>query len=324
MEKTQDRVTMQEVDPVALQLLVEYAYTGHIEISDENVQCLLPAASLLQIDVIREACCSFLLRQLHPSNCLGIHLFAHTHSCEQLQLSSHQYALEHFQEVSATEEFLSLSFEEISSLVSNNQLNVADEETVYSAVMRWLKHNFESRRTHFATLLSYVRLPLISRHFLIEQVLEESLIRQDSEAKDLLIEAMRYHLCPEERTESLHSARTKQRSPDGLEPYIFAIGGGSLFSIHSECEFYNPRDNSWSAVSSTSQRRSRAGVASLNRHIFAIGGYNGTKDMSSVEMYDPLVNAWTPTVSMGSKRSCLGVAALNDMIYAVGGYDGKY
>lgn len=39
-------------------------------------QVLLPASSLLQIQSVREACCKFLLRQLHPSNVLGIRSFA--------------------------------------------------------------------------------------------------------------------------------------------------------------------------------------------------------------------------------------------------------
>lgn len=41
-----------------------------------SLQVLLPASSLLQIHSVREACCKFLLRQLHPSNCLGIRSFA--------------------------------------------------------------------------------------------------------------------------------------------------------------------------------------------------------------------------------------------------------
>lgn len=43
------------------------------------LQVLLPASSLLQIHSVREACCKFLLRQLHPSNCLGIRSFAGTY-----------------------------------------------------------------------------------------------------------------------------------------------------------------------------------------------------------------------------------------------------
>lgn len=39
-------------------------------------QVLLPASSLLQINSVRDACCTFLMKQLHPTNCLGIRQFA--------------------------------------------------------------------------------------------------------------------------------------------------------------------------------------------------------------------------------------------------------
>ncbi len=37
-----------------------------------SLQTLLPAANLLQLTDVRDACCEFLLAQLHPTNCLGI------------------------------------------------------------------------------------------------------------------------------------------------------------------------------------------------------------------------------------------------------------
>ena len=79
VEKLQQEVTLHDVDAAALQQLVEYSYTGEILITEDNVQVLLPASSLLQISSVREACCKFLMRQLHPSNCLGIRSFAGTH-----------------------------------------------------------------------------------------------------------------------------------------------------------------------------------------------------------------------------------------------------
>ena len=62
---------------------------------------------------VREACCKFLMRQLHPTNCLGIRNFADTHSCKELHKRSHKFALENFQEVMNTEEFLLLPFSEV-------------------------------------------------------------------------------------------------------------------------------------------------------------------------------------------------------------------
>ena len=34
----------------------------------------------------------------------------------------------------------------------------------------------------------------------------------------------------------------------GAKAYLFAIGGGSLFAIHSECEVYNPRTDRWQSI----------------------------------------------------------------------------
>ena len=320
-ERNKSVITLHDLDMTALNLLVDYAYTGQICITEENVQSLLPAASLLQVSSVREACCKFLLRQLHPSNCLGIRSFADAHSCEELQTTSHKYALENFQEVALTEEFLLLPVTEVENLIASNQLNITNEENVYSAVMSWVKHDLKTREQYLGNLLQHVRLPLMERTFLLDQVSKDPLIKSNQSGKDLLIEAMIYHLSPEHRR-SMGTVRTQQRTPDGLKPYIFAIGGGSLFAIHNECEFYNPRLDRWGSLAPTSQRRSRAGVVALNRLVFAVGGYNGTKDLSSGEYYDPIVNKWTNIKHMGTKRSCLGVAALNGLIYVAGGYDG--
>lgn len=322
MEKSMSHIEIGEIDPIAMKLLIEFIYTGQLTITEANVLNLLPASSLLQLIIIRETCCQFLRNQLQPSNCLGIRKFADTHSCQELQVCSLKYALDNFQEVSLTEEFLSLSYEDIISLISDNHLNVADEETVYDATIRWIKHDSKSREIHFSTLLSHVRLPLIERNFLINQILVEPFVRENNQAKDLVIEAMKYHLSFENR--SGNSPRTQHRKPDGLTEFIFAIGGGSLFTTHNECEFFDPRDNTWLEFTPTNQRRSRAGVACLNRYIYVIGGYNnGSKTLSSVEFFDPLTNVWTDTTAMGTKRSCHGVAELNNIIYAVGGYDGS-
>ena len=78
VEKSQSSVTIHDLDSLALTLLVDFSYTGEIVITEENVQVLLPASSILQMATVREACCKFLMRQLHPTNCLGIRSFAGT------------------------------------------------------------------------------------------------------------------------------------------------------------------------------------------------------------------------------------------------------
>ncbi|CAB1329607.1 unnamed protein product, partial [Coregonus sp. 'balchen'] len=243
-ESRQTHVTLHDIDPQALEQLT-----------------LLPAASLLQLNGVRDACCKFLLSQLDPSNCLGIRSFADTHSCSDLLKSAHKYVLQHFVEVSKTEEFMLLPLKQVLDLISSDNLNVPSEEEVYRAVLSWL------------------------------------LVRHHSECKDLLIEALKYHLMPEQR------------------------GGGSLFAIHGDCEAYDTRTDRWHMVASMSTRRARVGVAAIGNKLYAVGGYDGTSDLATVESYDPVTNSWQPEVSMGTRRSCLGVAVLHGLLYAAERYD---
>ena len=80
--------------------------------------------------------------------------------------------------------------------------------------------------------MKHVRLPLMSREFLMTHVDTEGLVRENTECKELLLEAMRYHLLPEQRS-SLASIRTTSRKPDGMKPYLFAIGISNLFFMKS-------------------------------------------------------------------------------------------
>ncbi|XP_061624537.1 kelch-like protein 17 isoform X2 [Phyllopteryx taeniolatus] len=367
-ESRQTHVTLHDIDPQALEQLIQYTYTAEIVVGEGNVQTLLPAASLLQLNGVRDACCKFLLSQLDPSNCLGIRGFADTHSCSDLLKSAHKYVLQHFVEVSKTEEFMLLPLKQtfarpqlsasiavtdnfilppschglfrlprqvrqakaysatahrikVLDLISSDNVNVPSEEEVYRAVLSWVKHDIEGRRPHVPWLMKCVRLPLLRRDFLMSNVDTELLVRHHSECKDLLIEALKYHLMPEQRG-VLSNSRTRPRRCEGASPVLFAVGGGSLFAIHGDCEAYDTRTDRWHMVASMSTRRARVGVAAIGNRLYAVGGYDGTSDLATVESYDPIANSWQPEVSMGTRRSCLGVAVLHGLLYAAGGYDG--
>ena len=94
---------------------------------------------------------------------------------------------------------------------------------------------------------------------------------------------------PEQRA-SMTSYRTSHRQPEGTKPYLFAIGGGSLFAIHSECEVYNPRTDRWSFTAPMVTKRSRTAVAAVGNMLYAIGGFDSTNDLASAECYNPQIN----------------------------------
>uniref|UniRef100_A0A8C5SCE6 Kelch like family member 17 n=1 Tax=Laticauda laticaudata TaxID=8630 RepID=A0A8C5SCE6_LATLA len=325
-ESRQTHVTLHDIDPQALEQLVQYAYTAEIVVGEGNVQTLLPAASLLQLNGVRDACCKFLLSQLDPSNCLGIRGFADTHSCSDLLKSAHKYVLQHFVDVSKTEEFMLLPLKQVLDLISSDSLNVPSEEEVYRAVLSWVKHDVDSRKQNIPRLMKCVRLPLLSRDFLMSNVDTELLVRHHSECKDLLIEALKYHLMPEQRA-VLSNSRTRPRRCEGASMVLFAVGGGSLFAIHGDCEAYDTRTDRWHMVASMSTRRARVGVAAIGNKLYAVGGPGHNILIlllfirPSAERYDPLTGTWTSITAMSTRRRYVRIATLDGNLYAVGGYD---
>ncbi len=99
-ESRQTEVTIRDVEETAMEILIDFCYTAYIVVEESNVQTLLPAACLLQLQEIQDVCCEFLKRQLDPSNCLGIRSFADTHACRDLLRVADKFTQHHFQEVS--------------------------------------------------------------------------------------------------------------------------------------------------------------------------------------------------------------------------------
>ncbi|ODN01800.1 Kelch-like protein 20, partial [Orchesella cincta] len=220
-ESRQTEITIRDIDEHAMGLLIDFCYTSKIVIDETNVQTLLPAACLLQLDEIQEKCCEFLKRQLDPSNCLGIRAFADTHSCRELLRVADMFTQHNFQEVMTSEEFLLLPVGQLCDIISSDELNVRSEEQVFSAVMAWVKFSVAERRAYLPQVLQHVRLPLLNPKFLVGTVGSDLLIKSDEACRDLVDEAKNYLLLPQERP-LMQGPRTKPRKPIRRGEVLFA------------------------------------------------------------------------------------------------------
>ncbi|XP_043113578.1 kelch-like protein 3 isoform X2 [Puntigrus tetrazona] len=350
-ESKAHHVEIRDVDGQTLLKLVDYIYTAEIEVSEDNVQVLLPAASLLQLMDVRQVCCDFLQSQLHPTNCLGIRAFADLHACTGLLSQAHAYAEQHFTDVMVGEEFMALSLQQVCSLISSDKLTVSTEEKVFEAMIAWIKHDKEARLEHMPRLMEHVRLPLLSRDYLVQIVEEEPLIKNNNTCKDFLIEAMKYHLLPADQRHLIKTDRTRPRTPISLPKVMMVVGGQAPKAIRSvECydfqedrwyqvadlpsrrcraglssvEAYNPKANEWMFVAPMNTRRSSVGVGVVDGKLYAVGGYDGASRqcLSTVEEYNPVSNKWCYVADMSTRRSGAGVGVLGGQLYAAGGHDG--
>lgn len=160
-EACDKEVTLGEVSGDALQALIHYCYTGNIELREDTVETLLSTACLLQLSSVVTACCTFLSRQLHPSNCLGFALFAEQQNCNSLMKVAMDFTCQNFGLVCRNQEFFQLNPEQLSKLLISDDLNVLSEHEVFEALVSWVQHDAESRNEHVPDLLALIRLPLL-------------------------------------------------------------------------------------------------------------------------------------------------------------------
>jgi len=112
---------------------------------------------------------------------------------------------------------------QVLALISCDRLVIPSEEKVLDSVRSWVNHDLESRKEHAPVLMEQVRLPLLSQEFLTN--LDEEPLLLNPTCKDLLIEALKFHLLRGDQRAAFSSPRTKPRQPIGLPKVLIVVGG---------------------------------------------------------------------------------------------------
>lgn len=129
---------------------------------------------------------------------------------------------------------------------------MSSEEKVYECVLNWIRFDPIGRDQYTADLMKHVRFPFLSKEYLTQCVDKEPLLEGNIICKDLIIEALTYHLLPND----IKSARTIPRKPLGLPKILLVIGGQAPKAIRS-VESYDLHEEKWSQVAEMPNRRCR-------------------------------------------------------------------
>lgn len=159
-------------------------------------------------------------------------------------------------EVVQFDEFLNLTHEQVANLIKSDRLSVVSEEKVYECVICWIKFDSNERQNHLAELMEHVRLPLLSREYLVSKVENETLLKGDLLCKDFLIEALKFHLLKGDAKTMFKTPRTIPRQPIGLPKVLLVIGGQAPKAIRS-VECYDLREERWYQAAEMPTRRCR-------------------------------------------------------------------
>ncbi|RMX57129.1 hypothetical protein pdam_00008254, partial [Pocillopora damicornis] len=317
IESSKDTVVIQGLSEEAVIQLINFIYTRKITISIDNIEALLTAAAVFQLDLVVHACCEFMKRHLHPSNCLEMRAYAELHGCRDFIEAADAYSRSCFLSLMNTEALLKTSFRHFLAIISGEDLYVKREEQVFEAISAWVRFDLVSREQFLSDLLSHVRLPLIATDYLIQRVERDMIIRNNVACRDLIDEAKNVKLYP-----SLVKVNIRAQPRKSTSGALFSIGGRGKSGDPLQCiECYDWFHNCWFQVAEVSTPRRHVAVASVAGKVYAIGGHDGSQHLNTVECFNPEINQWKIVASMEISRRGMSAGVLEGVIYVAGGLD---
>ncbi len=311
-ESRQNVILIQGIKASGMGLILDFIYTGMVQINPDNVQQLLEAADLLQIEPVREACATFLDKQLDVTNCFGIYTFAERHSCLALSNKAWTLALSSFTDVCKHNEILDVPIDLLEHYISSDDLVVEAEEEVYQIIVKWVNHDLSNRETYMQQLMSHVRPHLMSQEYLQESNVSNEVLRDTGAPEEFISRTSgKYRFTGT----ILRRRPTKTRS----RRLIVAVGGvGPANTKLKDLKCYDPMDRKWSTLTQLPNSVESVGSVAVVGNNICVTSLDG-----KVWLYWTGEDSWLDMATMGRRaRQRHACASLKDVVYLVGGYDG--
>ena len=174
MKESHERIVrLEEISGSVMEDVLNFTYTGTVEVTEENAEELVAAANYLLISSLKAISGRFLGQMMNHSNCISTFYLAEKYHCDELFTESKNFIQENFASVAFMDEFLSLESNEVERWLSNDEITVKVEADVFEIIEKWIKRNRSERIADLEKLFRVVRLDFLSRDYLIDVVTNE-------------------------------------------------------------------------------------------------------------------------------------------------------
>ena len=136
-ESQSGQICLEEVNSEHFKSLLDYFYTGDLDLAESNVQGMTEVSSHFQVSTVLGQCCEMLLTMIEDDLCLSLMRLSDFLSLPDVYNQSRRYALWYFHRVNQTEDFLLAPCAQIIDYLRDSHLNISSEVDVFSAGARW-------------------------------------------------------------------------------------------------------------------------------------------------------------------------------------------
>ncbi|XP_078617532.1 kelch repeat and BTB domain-containing protein 8-like [Branchiostoma floridae x Branchiostoma japonicum] len=274
-EAKQERISIQDVSEVAMATILDYAYTGCLQMEPDQVQAVISAARLLQVDFVCCKAAEYMKDHLDVFNCVDVLMYADMLGDCGLVKASERYIASRFNQAALQPAFLQLPLPLLQSLLKRDDLITLSEDDVVQAALRWINFNQEERLQQLPALRRSFRRSFVSSKQLAE--IESKLVYSESTNQRLGYERTEMQIFLQ--NEFLHT--THQPAP------CYDPSTGRLYELHIPGNL----DGLYSMIFTPDEE------------LYLAGGIDATDVMQKkFYQYSHLLNTWEPRCDMISPR----------------------
>uniref|UniRef100_A0A8C5DIU3 BACK domain-containing protein n=1 Tax=Gouania willdenowi TaxID=441366 RepID=A0A8C5DIU3_GOUWI len=304
-------------------LIIHHDFTYSTSDNSNNFDLMMEVHQF-NVKSLEQTCFEVLKDHLCTENCIGLWQFAK--SCYipilfQLKYEAFHFICENFEEVSLCEEFLQLAVQELADILGQDDLTVTQEITVYQSVLRWINHMPEERQGAISTLLPKVRLGLMDKSYITDNVLNNDVVKTNPESHLLVSDTLKVMsqpslLCSES---GINNTLFCRRLPNAVL---------LMFRIYSKTiDAFDYRTNTWITVHTHPSLDDSMthllfySTVFLGRCFYIVGGgLRWTDPSNRVWRFNLVTHTWQEMSPMQESRALMSVTVLKGYIYAMGGY----
>lgn len=293
------RVELNSVSAESLEAVLEFIYNGAVfdaDVCTDKLQDLLQTTHLLQIPVLFAHCLKHLTRKLSADYFLPILHFVEFYSEDSLVETLYKYLAINFCRVSASPEFLNLSFAQLERVLQHPDLQpIGPVDTIVERIISWVEFSKEERETHLKLLLGHVDLDRISAFVNLTPI-----IKGDEDVCD--------HLVPK-----ILAKREKQRPRNLLLCFGTDTTNRMVTPFDLDSRIWLP-----SRSMPFPMQRGMA-VAEQDGNVYFAGSEENYTPGPLVYKYDYVTNTAQRIATLTNSVSQAGLGILHGLIYVVGG-----
>ena len=322
-EESASHTVQLTMDPDTLTSIIDYIYTGEIELTVDNVESFVVACDVLQLDGLKAGCEDFMTSQVELANCITLYRFSTLYQLCKVQRKAKGLMMAEFETVAFNDQFKEMCCSELVELIKDDDLNVDDEDTVVECVLDWVTHDLGKRMSSFETLLEQVRLPYCKSKYLWH--MKDTCDLLTDKCLEYLNEAFRFQTDTAHQHE-VSSCRTTPRTNHRRKSCLVVAGGLTCSEDNpvvenNRCQFYNEDKSCWETLTEMPPSLGRMySVCYLGRSLLLTGGHNGGA-LKQCWLYDLATKKWEAMPPLITARCYHRSVSLDDCVYVVGGFD---